>query len=73
MANDGVPHSNGSQFYVTLAPQPAMDNKFVAFGRLIDGTRTLNVLSKTPTINQRPSPLVSVSACGKYTLALSKQ
>lgn len=32
MANDG-PHTNGSQFLVTLAPQPWLDHKVVGFGR----------------------------------------
>lgn len=32
MANDG-PHTNGSQFLVTLAPQPWLNYKVVGFGR----------------------------------------
>lgn len=32
MANDG-PHTNASQFLVTLAPQPWLDHKVVGFGR----------------------------------------
>lgn len=32
MANDG-PHTNGSQFLVTLAPQPWLNHKVVGFGR----------------------------------------
>lgn len=31
MANKG-PHSNGSQFYITLQPAPWMDRTYVAFG-----------------------------------------
>lgn len=31
MANKG-PHTNGSQFYITLQPTPWMDRTFVAFG-----------------------------------------
>lgn len=31
MANKG-PHSNGSQFYITLEPTPWMDRTYVAFG-----------------------------------------
>lgn len=32
MANDG-PHTNASQFLVTLAPQPWLNHKVVGFGR----------------------------------------
>lgn len=32
MANDG-PHTNASQFLVTLAPQPWLDHQVVGFGR----------------------------------------
>lgn len=32
MANDG-PHTNSSQFLVTLAPQPWLNHKVVGFGR----------------------------------------
>lgn len=31
MANKG-PHTNGSQFYITLQPTPWMDKNYVAFG-----------------------------------------
>lgn len=31
MANKG-PHTNGSQFYITLQPTPWMDRTYVAFG-----------------------------------------
>jgi cyclophilin family peptidyl-prolyl cis-trans isomerase len=31
MANKG-PHTNNSQFYITMGPTPWMDRKYVAFG-----------------------------------------
>lgn len=37
MANSGQPNSAGSQFYMTLAPQPTMNGLFTVFGRVIKG------------------------------------
>ncbi len=36
MANAG-PDTNGSQFYLTLAPQPSLDGGYTVFGQLIEG------------------------------------
>ncbi|CAM9677820.1 unnamed protein product, partial [Discosporangium mesarthrocarpum] len=36
MANDG-PHTNGSQFFITLAEQPWLNHKAVGFGRQVKG------------------------------------
>ena len=47
MANQGAPHTNGSQFYITLAAAPYLDTRQVAFGRVIEGARTLNLLART--------------------------
>lgn len=46
MANTGRVHSAQSQFYVTFAPCPCFDHQYVAFGKLVDGTKLLRYLEE---------------------------
>jgi cyclophilin family peptidyl-prolyl cis-trans isomerase len=43
MARTQDPNSNGSQFYITLAPAPNLDGQYTVFGKVTEG---LNVLDK---------------------------
>lgn len=43
MARTQDPNSNGSQFYITLAPTPNLDGQYTIFGKVIEG---LDVLDK---------------------------
>ncbi|PID87025.1 MAG: peptidylprolyl isomerase [Chloroflexi bacterium] len=44
MANAG-PDTNGSQFFITFAPQPYLDGGYTIFGELIDGAEVLNAIN----------------------------
>ncbi|VDI29474.1 peptidyl-prolyl cis-trans isomerase-like 6 [Mytilus galloprovincialis] len=57
-------HTNGSQFYITLQPAKWMDTKYVAFGQVIEGTKTLKMMEEQETMNQRPMKEVRILDCG---------
>ena len=50
MDNDG-PGTNGSRFFITLAPEPILDGQFTIFGQVLSG---LDVLSALPARDPLP-------------------
>ena len=48
--------SNGSQFYVCLAPMPSYDGQYTVFGRVIWGLDTLDLISAKP-VDSNDNPL----------------
>jgi peptidyl-prolyl cis-trans isomerase-like 3 len=60
MANSG-PNTNGSQFFITYARHPHLDNNYTVFGKVIDGLDTLDAIERTPC-SDKNRPLKEVRA-----------
>ena len=61
-------HSASSQFYVTLQAQSWLDGRSVAFGRVVDGMRTVKYIGKLPCQNERPVPECVISEAEVFDL-----
>jgi peptidyl-prolyl cis-trans isomerase-like 1 len=55
MANAG-PNTNGSQFFITLAPTPHLNGRHTVFGKVVKGMDVVNTIGKVETIKPGDKP-----------------
>jgi len=68
MANSG-PNSNGSQFFITDAPTPHLDNRHSVFGQVTEGMAVVKEIANAPT-DGRDKPLDTIKMTKVTVLAV---
>ena len=66
MARSQAPNSAGSQFFICAGPTPQLDNKYTAFGQVIEGLNIIQEIVNTPR-DRRDNPKEKVEMTVKIT------
>jgi len=63
MANAGK-HTNGSQFFITVAPAKWLNGKHVVFGEVVTGEKVVREIEKLGSDKGPPTKIVTIQNCG---------
>jgi len=73
MANSG-PGTNGSQFFITYAKQPQLNNVYTVFGQVIDGFETLDLMERVPCDEQdKPNNPILIESVEVHANPIAEQ
>ena len=64
MANGG-PNTNGSQFFICVAPTPWLDGKHVVFGHVIEGMKVVKIMENTGSMSGETKHKIIIKDCGE--------
>ena len=52
--------SAGSQFFICVTPQAALDGQYTVFGRVVDGMRVVDAIEKVPREGEAPTTRIDL-------------
>ena len=61
----GNPDSAGSQFFIVVTDQPALDGQYTVFARVVEGIQKIQTMSETPT-DEKGLPLERIEVTRAY-------
>ena len=67
MARGDNPASADTSFFVVLGPSPALDGKYTAFGRVVEGMPVLDAIEQVPVNGEAPVTRIDVRTIGIRT------
>jgi len=60
MARGDDPASATTSFFICTAPAPALDGKYTAFGRVVEGLEVVEAIEKTPADGETPKQRIEI-------------